>query len=217
MVTAGIATNPAAIANRVVTAGLSRSDAADRGRFHPPATAAPSSAGVPPISTSAGPDDLLIGTEVETPDGEAPSRPRRRRGGRGRGRGREGREGGERDARPDLEARGEDVRFLSTRIRIRPYRPCPRRRRPTRKWWNAWRPPTLRCSLKRPRRSSVRQRRRRSSPTRTRGCVTKPDERSEPVAAAAATARGRRPAPPVAPVDPSKASFSLLGWLKGGG
>jgi hypothetical protein len=23
--------------------------------------------------------------------------------------------------------------------------------------------------------------------------------------------------PPVAPVDPSKASFSLLGWLKGGG
>lgn len=40
-----------------------------------------------------------------------------------------------------------------------------------------------------------------------------------PVVATAAPAAptGPKPTPPVTPVDPTKASFSLLGWLKGGG
>ena len=37
------------------------------------------------------------------------------------------------------------------------------------------------------------------------------------LAAATSTEAAPKPTPPVAPVDASKASFSLLGWLKGGG
>ncbi len=169
---------------------------------------APGSTGVP--SASPAPDDVLIGAEVETPDGEAPSRPRRRRGGRGRGRGREGREGSERDTRPDLEARGDDIplpheedsnpslptvpeaasaykevveRIAATNAPVFTEAPAP--------VVEGGRP-----------RESVN--------------VDEPDD-IEPGPVAVAATPAPRPAPPVAPVDPSKASFSLLGWLKGGG
>lgn len=51
--------------------------------------------------------------------------------------------------------------------------------------------------------------------------VAAPAAEDRPAASPAAETRPApaepRPATPVAPVDPSKASFSLLGWLKGGG
>ena len=163
--------------------------------------------------------DVLIGTEVETPDGEAPSRPRRRRGGRGRGRGREGREGGERDARPDLEARGEDVPLpleedSNPSIPTVPeaaaaYKEVVERMSAT----NA--PVFTEAPV-----SDVSSDARAVPAERARRTESvdgeEPDE-VEPVTVAVAATPAPRPAPPVAPVDPSKASFSLLGWLKGGG
>lgn len=184
----------------------------------PPAASA---AGAPSVSAAPGPDDALIGAEIETPDGEAPSRPRRRRGGRGRGRGREGREGSERDSRPDLEARGEDnplpldedsnpsiptvpeaaaaykdvvERMSATNAPVFVESPAPAA--PV----SSDAPPA------------------RAESTRPAESVRAAEaEAAEPEPVAVAALPTPRPAPPVAPVDPSKASFSLLGWLKGGG
>ncbi len=179
----------------------------------------PGSTGVPSVSAATGPDEVLIGTEVETPDGEAPSRPRRRRGGRGRGRGREGREGGERESRPDLEARGEDVPLpleedSNPSIPTVPeaaaaYKEVGERMSAT----NA--PVFTEAPV-----SDVSSDARAVPAERARRTESvdgeEPDE-VEPVTVAVAATPAPRPAPPVAPVDPSKASFSLLGWLKGGG
>jgi uncharacterized LabA/DUF88 family protein len=171
---------------------------------------APGSAGVPPVSAAPGPDDVLIGTEVETPDGEAPTRPRRRRGGRGRGRGREGREGGERDARPDLEARGEDIPLPLDEDSNPSIPTVPEAAAAYKEVVERMAATNAPVFTEAP--SPVVEGARPTEPVDA-------DEHddAEPVAVNVAATPAPRPAPPVAPVDPSKASFSLLGWLKGGG
>ena len=173
-----------------------------------------------PSASPVSADDALIGTDVETPDGEAPSRPRRRRGGRGRGRGRDGREGGERDSRPDLEARGEDIplpldedsnpsiptvpeaaaaykevveRMAATNAPVFTESPAPR-------------------ATEEPARVTIAEPKAAEPAAPLPAIPLGPAPTSAPSIAAAP-----KPAPPVAPVDPSKAPFSLLGWLKGGG
>jgi len=192
-------------------------------------------------------EDVALGTDVETPDGEAPTRPRRRRGGRGRGRGREGREGregGERESRPDLEASGEDAaqsldedsnpslptppqaaaayqqmveRMVATNAPVfteasaigspegpdaegasEPVAPAPTRREPE------------------PREDATAVAPVSEDALRTVN-VGEGEGDEAPVVTPRTTGPNPRPTPPVAPVDPSKASFSLLGWLKGGG
>jgi uncharacterized LabA/DUF88 family protein len=172
-----------------------------------------------PSSASSTPDDAVIGTEVETPDGEAPSRPRRRRGGRGRGR---GRDGGEREPRPDLEARGEDVPLLPLDEDSNPAIPTPPQAAA------AYQEVVERMAANNAPVFSEGPRG-DSSALPAIGLPAPPERRPEQVAVddtgsgdsaapvAVSKAQDQRPKPPVAPVDPSKASFSLLGWLKGGG
>jgi uncharacterized LabA/DUF88 family protein len=135
-----------------------------------------------PVVPASSPEDALVGGEGEGPEGEAPTRPRRRRGGRGRGRGRDGRDAVERDSRPDLEARSDELPLPALQEDSRPSIPAPADAA-----------------------TAYAQEGERAGPE------------SESAASAPRTALEPRPAPPVAPVDPSKASFSLLGWLKGGG
>ena len=148
-------------------------------------------------------DDGSLGAEVEGPDGDAPSRPRRRRGGRGRGRGRDGREGGPRESRPDLEARGEEPNLaFDADEDSNPSIPTPPQAaaayaQTVERMSHTdapvfWEVPALAAPP--------------AAPVERGGTPETP-----PSLTAA------KPAPPVAPVDPSKASFSLLGWLKGGG
>ena len=163
--------------------------------------------GAPPVVVGPTPtiDEIAAGTETDTPDGEAPSRPRRRRGGRGR-------ESAERESRPDLEARGEEPLPLDEDSN--PSIPSPpqaavayaevvERMAPA-----ATDLPVI--ALPAPAR--------RHEPTEpVEAAAVRADEvdASEPTPAVKPAAP--KPTPPVAPVDPSKASFSLLGWLKGGG
>ena len=136
------------------------------------------------------------------------------------------REGSEREARPDLEARGEDIPLPPLDEDSNPSIPtppqaaaaykeviermaatdapvfvesAPRSETPT----PGVTPP---LPVARPEAVAVRS--------------TEPEAEPEfaptPTPKVAATPQPK-PTPPVAPVDPSKASFSLLGWLKGGG
>jgi uncharacterized LabA/DUF88 family protein len=172
----------------------------------PAASPAPNPAAALPYSEAPGSDDALMGGETESPDGEAPTRPRRRRGGRGRGRGRDGREGTERDSRPDLEARGEDIP-LPLDQDSNPSLPTV---------------PEAAAAYK----DMVERMTATNAPVFTEAPRPRVSEAAAALPAiplgpapseAPAAAPAPRPAPPVAPVDPSKASFSLLGWLKGGG
>jgi uncharacterized LabA/DUF88 family protein len=167
-------------------------------------------------------DEGAIGTDVETPDGEAPARPRRRRGGRGRGR---GREGAEREARPDLEARSEDGPSPQDHD-SNPSIPTPPRAAA------AYREVVARMTANdEPVFRDAPAPEVASAVTRALPPIALPPPSRGAESAAAATPfddvappavppRGvtePKPTPPVSPVDPSKASFSLLGWLKGGG
>lgn len=184
----------------------------------PVSSANPVSAAAPPVGTppagqaqGAGApvmtqDDAVIGTDVETPDGEAPTRPRRRRGGRGRGR---GREGAEREPRPDLEARGEDAP-LPLDDDSNPSIPTPPEAAAAYQ-----QVVTHMAATNAPVFTETPEPER---PTPGFSAPEPTERRPEPAAAVTpAPSAEPRPAPPVAPVDPSKASFSLLGWLKGGG
>jgi uncharacterized LabA/DUF88 family protein len=191
-------------------------------------TPAPSPSDTPnPTAPVLAQDEGVIGTDVETPDGEAPTRPRRRRGGRGRGR---GREGAEREARPDLEARGEEGP-LPLDDDSNPSIPTPPEAaaayQQVVRHMSATNAPVF-TEAPEPARSTPVP----SAPESTdRRPEQIPTVTPEPTAATAAAdnrpavsptgetrpAPAERPAPPVTPVDPSKASFSLLGWLKGGG
>ncbi len=215
----------------------------DRERRPAPAFAAPPMAAVSALSTSAtavngvpsiaSGDEAAVSPEIDAPDGEAPSRPRRRRGGRGRGR---GREGSEREARPDLEARGEEPLPLDEDSN--PSLPTPPQgaaayaevveRMAKTDAPVFWEVPSLTApALKGPAATDLPPI--ALPPPARRHERIAPPEPTEPVSARAAeesvagpTATAvkpapPKPAPPVAPVDPSKASFSLLGWLKGGG
>jgi uncharacterized LabA/DUF88 family protein len=197
----------------------------------------PSTAGVPPIAAGATTtvDEISAGPESEGPDGDAPSRPRRRRGGRGRGR---GREGGERESRPDLEARGEDIP-LPLDEDSNPSIPTPPQaaaayaetvERMTKTDAPVfWEVPALTAPAFKTTAANDLPPIALSAPARSHETVAPPEP---PEAASVRTADGSpsespgaapkapaapKLAPPVAPVDPSKASFSLLGWLKGGG
>jgi hypothetical protein len=198
----------------------------------PPMVAASTvSAPVPPVAAATGAvDEIAAGPEADAPDGEAPSRPRRRRGGRGRGR---GRDGGEREARPDLEARGEESLPLeedsNPALPILPqaaaaYAEVVERMAKT----DApvfWEVPALTTpALKAPLAADLppialpapAHRHEAAEPVEAapvRATEARPEEPAVPVVKPASP----KPTPPVAPVDPSKASFSLLGWLKGGG
>ena len=180
-----------------------------------------------PTAPLMAPDESVIGTDVETPDGEAPTRPRRRRGGRGRGR---GREGAEREPRPDLEARGEDAP-LPLDDDSNPSIPTPPEAaaayQQVVKHMTATNAPVF-TEAAEPARSmpvppapEATERRPEPVSTATPEPATAPSAaENRPAASPASETRpapAERPAPPVAPVDPSKASFSLLGWLKGGG
>jgi len=179
-------------------------------------------------------DDIATSPEVETPDGEAPTRPRRRRGGRGRGR---GREGAEREARPDLEARGEEPLPLDEDSN--PSIPTPPQaaaayaevvERMTKTDAPVfWEVPSLTApALKTPAAADLSVIALPAT-THRHEAVTPPEPaEASPVRAAEMSPSESpvtapkaptppKPTPPVAPVDPSKASFSLLGWLKGGG
>ncbi|MEO8500419.1 MAG: hypothetical protein ABI565_05855, partial [Vicinamibacteria bacterium] len=183
------------------------------------------------VTTVAGGEEPVIGTEADAPDGEAPSRPRRRRGGRGRGR---GREGSERESRPDLEARGEDVP-LPLDEDSNPSIPTPPQaaaayaevvdrmaKADAPVFWDT--PSFAAPALKAPEATSLppialpppppeRRTDQVAHPAQTIDLAARPVEVAVPVARPHAP----KPTPPVAPVDPAKASFSLLGWLKGGG
>ncbi len=170
--------------------GESRGDREPRTERRPAPSVSPTvaaAAGSLPGTLPSPTDDGSINVEGEGPEGDAPSRPRRRRGGRGRGR---GRESGERESRPDLEARGEEIPLPSDED-SHPSIPTP---------------PEAAAAY----------------PQVVERMATTDAPVFWEVPALAAPAAGAspeiaRPAPPVSPVDPSKASFSLLGWLKGGG
>jgi uncharacterized LabA/DUF88 family protein len=185
----------------------------------PPAPSVPNGGAVASTASLASADeDLGGGPETDGSDNEPPNRPRRRRGGRGRGRGREG----EREPRPDLEARSEDLPIPADED-SNPSIPTP---------------PQAAAAYA----EVVERMAATDAPVFSDARVT-PAPAPAPVAAslppialpppqirpeqiigapesATPTSATPRPAPPVAavaPVDPSKASFSLLGWLKGGG
>ena len=193
-----------------------------------PLAAAPTSN--PPAIAPTGapaPEETLTGSEVDAPDGDAPSRPRRRRGGRGRGR---GRDGAEREARPDLEARGEDLP-LPLDEDSNPSIPTPPQaaaayaevvermaRTDAPVFWEAPKAPEAASlppiALPPPSSEGHADRITRTAQDgETTSVEAHPVEPTTPVVKAATP----KPTPPVAPVDPAKASFSLLGWLKGGG
>jgi uncharacterized LabA/DUF88 family protein len=185
--------------------GESRGEREPRPERRPAASVSPAAAPVANGGSDLAPasDDGSLAADAEGPDGDAPSRPRRRRGGRGRGRGRDGREGGPRESRPDLEARGEEPNLaFDVDEDSNPSIPTPpqaaaayaqtveRMSQPDAPVF--WEVPALAAPAATP---------------------------AEPGGTAATTppVTAPKPAPPVVPVDPSKASFSLLGWLKGGG
>ncbi len=185
--------------------GESRGDREPRPERRPAASAFPAAASVASGGTDVAPatDDGSLAAEGEGPDGDAPSRPRRRRGGRGRGRGRDGREGGPRESRPDLEAGGEEPNLaFDADEDSNPSIPTPPQAaaayaQTVERMSHTdapvfWEVPAL------------------AAPT------VAPVERSG-TAETPPSSTASKPTPPVAPVDPSKASFSLLGWLKGGG
>jgi uncharacterized LabA/DUF88 family protein len=143
-------------------------------------------------------EDGSLAAEVEGQDGDSSTRPRRRRGGRGRGRGRDGREGGPRESRPDLEARSEEPNLaFDADEDSNPSIPTP---------------PQAAAAYA----QTVERMTHTDAPVFWEvPALAAPDH--APAAATPPASTEPRPAPPVAPVDPSKASFSLLGWLKGGG
>ena len=146
----------------------------------------------------------MNGESESAGEGDVAMRPRRRRGGRGRGRGREsGHLAFERDRRPDLEAvSDEPVDVPELHVDSSPKVPVP--------------PAAVSAYVQEISRLAA-------------------EERGDEVPAFAKAPVGLLPpAPPspstpanpndapratglVEPVDPAKASFSLLGWLKGGG
>jgi uncharacterized LabA/DUF88 family protein len=214
-----------------------RADREPRGDRDRRPSPAPTSAGASPASstaTSPSPvnsqaaplngsvDETPTGTEPEGADGDAPSRPRRRRGGRGRGRGREGREGAERESRPDLEARSEEIPLPPLDEDSNPSIPTPPQaaaayqevieRMAATDAPVFWEVPALAA----PKPESVVVDHSEAADAPAESAV---EAEAKPQAATVErTAEPRpKPTPPVTPVDPSKASFSLLGWLKGGG
>lgn len=199
-------------------------------------TAVPSSAPsqISPDTTAApvaARDESVISADVETPDGEAPVRTRRRRGGRGRGR---GREGAERESRPDLEARGEDIP-LPLEEDSNPSIPTPPEAAAAYqqmvKQMAAMETPVFATppAASAPRTGASEAVTVTSADVAAAVAATAPAPIAVSAPASGAEAHSPapspaksstsepRPTPPVAPVDPSKASFSLLGWLKGGG
>jgi hypothetical protein len=181
---------------------------------------------ISPSPATTATDDLTNGPDSDASEGEAPSRPRRRRGGRGRGR---GREGAEREARPDLEARGEEPLPLDEDSN--PSIPTPPQaaaayaevvermaKTDAPVFWEV--PALTEPALKAPEARGLPPiALPPPPPERQTDQIARPVEASEPAEeiAPAVKPAGPKPTPPVAPVDPSKASFSLLGWLKGGG
>lgn len=198
-----------------------------------PASAAP---GVIPSNGAA---DEATFSEGEGTDGDEPTRPRRRRGGRGRGRGREGRESTDRETRPDLEPREDDIPVPLDDSN--PSIPTPTEAAAAyaavvERMAHAdappfWSSPTLSSPAIRTPASTDLPPIALPPPAHLSEPV---DDIEEPAVSApragtsserttatpganTAGPEGPKPTPPVAPVDPSKASFSLLGWLKGGG
>ncbi len=179
--------------------GESRGDREPRPERRPPVSVSPAAASAGSGGTDVAPatDDGSLAAEVEGPDGDAPSRPRRRRGGRGRGRGREGREGGPRESRPDLEARGEEPNLaFDADEDSNPSIPTPPQAaaayaQTVERMSHTdapvfWEVPALAAPP--------------AAPVERGGTPETPPSLTAP-----------KPTPPVAPVDPSKASFSLLG------
>jgi len=210
--------------------GESRGDRRPATPATPPAAAPPSASSVnaesaAPAASAASTEDGNA-PESEGADADAPSRPRRRRGGRGRGR---GREGAEREARPDLEARGEEPLPLDEDSN--PSIPTPPQAaaayaevvdRMTKTDAPVfWEVPSLTApALKAPDTRALPPIALPPPPAeRQTDQIARPVEATQPAeeTAPAVKPAGPKPTPPVAPVDPSKASFSLLGWLKGGG
>lgn len=271
-----------------------------------PTASASVAASTPAPSTPTSGDDEV---EAESPDGEAPTRPRRRRGGRGRGRGRDGRRAsGERDSQPDLEGVAEEPSLPSLDEDSNPSIPtppqaaaayaevvermsatdapvfvetapaaaaaaphrvrAPRERHPRERkaeaavaapapspapeapttpatdavvdQYGRWQPqpesPTVAEAVK----VAVAPEASKPTPVEPPAptIASAPLEAEAPVdpigapadetpvvapapvvaaPPAPAAPTGPKPTPPVTPVDPTKASFSLLGWLKGGG
>ena len=180
--------------------GESRSDRDGRGERRP----SPSSLSTPASDSMTAAATLGGATDEATPNGESadsggegePQRPRRRRGGRGRGRGREsGHLAFERDRRPDLESVSDEVLDLPALDQdSNPSIPTPAAAA------TAYAEVLERMGT-------------------TEASVFSPAP-APPIALSAPLIQGATAAPvtpPVEPVDPAKASFSLLGWLKGGG
>jgi uncharacterized LabA/DUF88 family protein len=184
-------------------------------------TASPStfSVNAQTVSVNGSVDESATGTEPEGADGEAPSRPRRRRGGRGRGRGREGREG-EREARPDLEARSEDIPLPPLDEDSNPSIPTPPQAaaayQEVIERMAATDAPVFAEAPAHEANAPVTTDRVESVAAPTETVAETEVNTPEPTIERVVPPRPK-PTPPVTPVDPSKASFSLLGWLKGGG
>ena len=189
--------------------GESRGDRDGRGERRPSVSPLPSSsmpasdstigAGTPGAAT----DEATGGAESAESGGEGePPRPRRRRGGRGRGRGREGgRPAFERDRRPDLEAVSDEPVLEED---SNPSIPVP--------------DAAVKSYVAEISRLAADE----SGVAPTPSSSPQPPPEANPTEAPREATTESRPAaisvaPPVEPVDPAKASFSLLGWLKGGG
>jgi uncharacterized LabA/DUF88 family protein len=163
-------------------------------------------------------DESSTGPELESADSDAASRPRRRRGGRGRGRGRDLREG-EREARPDLEAPSEELPLPPLDEDSNPSIPTPPQaaaayQEVTKRMAETFAPVFWEAPAFAPPKAPIVADRVESAAAPE--TVAKIE--ASPAAATKAVVEPRpKPTPPVTPVDPSKASFSLLGWLKGGG
>jgi uncharacterized LabA/DUF88 family protein len=235
--------------------GENRNDREPRSERRPapstPPIVAGSMASAPSVTSVAAQITTVVedasAAEGDAPEGDGPMRPRRRRGGRGRGRGREGREGGERDQRPDLEARSEDIP-LPLDEDSNPSIPTPpqaaaayaevveRMSQPDAP--AVWAVPALSADDDKPEasarteprgssgaeqssesQSAASQLERQGPPSEraTAGTAKRAEADARTTPSAVPRPAAPRPAAAVTPVDPAKASFSLLGWLKGGG
>jgi len=170
--------------------------------------------------------------DSEGPEGDFPPRPRRRRGGRGRGRGREGREGIESSERPDFEASADDEP-LPLDEDSNPSIPTPPQaaaayaetvERLARQEPSGFTEPRSaggggegQANGLEPAAPVAAIPRTSPAPEMEATSVKSPADASPGPGTSAPPLPGPAPKPPVTPVDPSKASFSLLGWLKGGG